>query len=78
MNKQILIMLMGWWVALAVVSLILRHGAGAEALAWSVLFGLAPISAVLYPVSVLPAWLRPVSLALPSTHVFEEIGRAHV
>ena len=32
------LMIMGWWVALGVVSLILRHGAGAEALAWSVLF----------------------------------------
>jgi ABC-2 type transport system permease protein len=65
------LMIMGWWVSLAVVSLILRHGAGAEALAWSVLFGLTPISAVFYPVAVLPAALRPVALALPSAHVFE-------
>jgi ABC-2 type transport system permease protein len=70
------LMLMGWWVALAVVSLILKHGAGAEALAWSVLYGLAPISAVFYPVAVLPAWLRPVSLLLPSTHVFEGMRAA--
>jgi ABC-2 type transport system permease protein len=65
------LMVMGWWVALAVVSLILRHGAGAEALAWSVLFGLTPFSCVFYPVAVLPAVLRPVALALPSSHVFE-------
>ncbi len=65
------LMIMGWWVALGVVSLILRHGAGAEALAWSVLFGLTPISAVFYPVSVLPAVLQPVALSLPSAHVFE-------
>ncbi|HEX3994942.1 MAG TPA: ABC transporter permease [Acetobacteraceae bacterium] len=65
------LMVMGWWIALAVVSLILRHGAGAEPLAWSVLFGLAPFSAVFYPVSVLPASLRPIALALPSAHVFE-------
>ena len=65
------LMMMGWWVALGVVSLILRHGAGAEPLAWSVLFGLAPFSAVFYPVSVLPEVLRPVALALPSAHVFE-------
>jgi ABC-2 type transport system permease protein len=54
-----------------VVSLILRHGAGAEALAWSVLFGLTPFSAVFYPVAVLPAAVRPIALALPSSHVFE-------
>jgi ABC-2 type transport system permease protein len=65
------LMIMGWWVALGVVSLILRHGAGAEALAWSVLFGLTPFSAVFYPVSVLPAGLRPLALALPASHVFE-------
>jgi len=65
------LMIMGWAVALAVVSMILRHGSGAEPLAWSVLFGLAPFSAVFYPVSVLPAVVRPIALGLPSAHVFE-------
>ena len=65
------LMIMGWWVALGVVSLILRHGAGAEPLAWSVLFGLSPFSAVFYPVSILPAAVQPIALALPSAHVFE-------
>ncbi len=65
------LMIMGWAVALGVVSLILRHGAGAEALAWSVLFGLMPFCAVFYPVSALPGWLQPVALALPAAHVFE-------
>ncbi len=70
------LMVMGWWVALGVVSLILRHGAGAEALAWSVLFGLTPFSAVFYPVSVLPAAMRPVAFVLPSSHVFEGMRAA--
>jgi ABC-2 type transport system permease protein len=65
------LMIMGWAVALGVVSLILRHGAGAEALAWSVLFGLTPFSAVFYPVSVLPAAMQPVALLIPAAHVFE-------
>lgn len=65
------LMAMGWWVSLGVVSLILRHGAGAEALAWSVLFGLTPFSAVFYPVAALPAGIQPIALALPSAHVFE-------
>lgn len=65
------LMIFGWSVALGVVSLILRHGAGAEALAWSVLFGLTPFSAVFYPISILPAVLQPISLALPAAHVFE-------
>jgi ABC-2 type transport system permease protein len=70
------LMIMGWWVSLGVLSLILRHGAGAEALAWSVLFGLTPFSAVFYPVSVLPAVVRPLALALPSSHVFEGMRAA--
>jgi ABC-2 type transport system permease protein len=70
------LMIMGWAVALGVVSLILRHGAGAETLAWSLLFGLTPLSAVFYPVSALPAWLRPLSLAIPATHVFQGMRAA--
>ncbi len=70
------LMVMGWWVALGVISLILRHGAGAEALAWSVLFGLTPFSAVFYPVSVLPGPMQAVALALPSSHVFEGMRAA--
>jgi len=65
------LMIMGWAVALGVVSLILRHGAGAEALAWGVLFGLAPFSAVFYPISVLPWFIQPLAQILPSAHVFE-------
>ncbi len=65
------LILMGWWIALGVIALILRHGAGAEALAWSVLFAFTPFSAVFYPVSVLPPVIQPIALALPSAHVFE-------
>jgi ABC-2 type transport system permease protein len=70
------LMVMGWSVSLGVVSLILRHGAGAEALAWSVLFGLTPFSAVFYPVSTLPVVLQPVAFVLPSAHVFEGMRAA--
>jgi len=70
------LMMMGWAVALGVTALILRHGAGAEPLAWSVLFGLTPFAAVFYPVAVLPAWLQPVALAIPAAHVFEGMRAA--
>jgi ABC-2 type transport system permease protein len=65
------LMMMGWWVSFGVVALILRHGAGAEALAWSVLFALTPFSAVFYPVAVLPVPMRAVAWAIPASHVFE-------
>jgi ABC-2 type transport system permease protein len=70
------LLLMGWAVALGVTSLLLRFGAGAETLAWSVLFGLTPFACVFYPVSVLPGWLQPVALALPAAHVFEGMRTA--
>ena len=70
------LIVMGWAVALGVTSLILRYGAGAETLAWSVLFGITPFAAVFYPVSILPEWLQPVALALPAAHVFEGMRAA--
>lgn len=70
------LLVMGWAVALGVTSLIMRYGAGAEALAWSVLFGITPFAAVFYPVSVLPGWLQPVALAVPAAHVFEGMRAA--
>lgn len=70
------LMAMGWAVALAVTALILRHGAGAEALAWGVMFGIAPFAAVFYPVAILPGWLLPVALSIPATHVFEGMRAA--
>ena len=70
------LMMMGWAVALAVVSLILRHGAGAEALAWSVLFGLTPFAAVFYPVTVLPGAMQAVAFVVPASHVFEGMRAA--
>ncbi len=70
------LLVMGWWVSLGVLSLILRHGAGAEAFAWSLLIGVTPFAAVFYPVSVLPGPLQWVALALPASHVFEGLRQA--
>jgi ABC-2 type transport system permease protein len=65
------LIIMGWWVALGVVSLILRHGSGAETLAWSLLFGLTPFAAVFYPVAVMPHAMQVVAWFVPASHVFE-------
>jgi len=55
------LMAMGWALGLAICGLILRHGMGAESLAWTVIFALSPVSCVYYPVSILPVWLQPVA-----------------
>jgi len=65
------LIVMGWWLALLIIALILRCGLGAESLAWMTVFLLAPVSAVYYPVAVLPGWLQAVAWCLPSAQVFE-------
>lgn len=65
------LLLMGCAMGLIVTAMILRFGLAAENLAWFIVFLLAPVSAVYYPVTVLPHWLQAISWCLPSTYVFE-------
>jgi ABC-2 type transport system permease protein len=67
----VVLMAMGWALGLAICGGILRHGMGAESLAWTVIFALAPLSCIYYPVTTLPGWLHPFAWSLPSTYVFE-------
>jgi ABC-2 type transport system permease protein len=60
-----------WSVGILVSGLVLRHGLGAETLAWTVMFVILPLACVYYPVEVLPPWLQVVSWMLPPTYVFE-------
>jgi ABC-2 type transport system permease protein len=67
----IAILLMGGWaIALLVVGLMLRFGNGAEALAWGIMFVAMPLGGVFYPIEALPAFIRPLSVLLPTTHAF--------
>lgn len=65
------LMMLGVSIGLCTSAIILRHGLGAESYAWMAVFILAPFSAVYYPLSSLPPVIQCLSLALPSTHVFE-------
>jgi ABC-2 type transport system permease protein len=60
----------GWAIALLVIGLMLRFGNGAEALAWGIMFLVMPLGGVFYPVEALPAFIRPISMLLPTTHAF--------
>ncbi len=61
----------GWSTGIAVLGLIFRVGTKIQALAWGLIFLFQPVSAVYYPVSVLPEALRAIAYALPTTYVFE-------
>jgi ABC-2 type transport system permease protein len=65
------LLIMGWAVGMVTTALIMRWGQSAEALAWGIPFLIQPVAAVFYPLDVLPAWIRPVSLSIPATYVFE-------
>jgi len=65
------LMVTGWAIGLAVAALVLRFGLGAESLAWVVVFAIAPVAGIYYPVATLPTWLQPVAWALPPAYVFE-------
>jgi ABC-2 type transport system permease protein len=65
------LLITGWAVGLMVAALVLRYGLAAENLAWGVIFVIAPISGIYYPLSVLPGWLQSVAWCLPTSYVFE-------
>jgi len=65
------LIVMGWAIGLLVSGIVLRHGLGAESMAWIAIFAVQPISGVYYPIETLPVWLQYVAHILPSSHVFE-------
>jgi ABC-2 type transport system permease protein len=66
-----LLLVFGWSIGVVATAMIMRYGQAAENLAWAIPFLVQPITAVYYPVSVMPPWLQSLALSLPSTHVFE-------
>jgi ABC-2 type transport system permease protein len=65
------LLVFGWSLGLFVSALILRLGLGAENIAWVIIFALAPVSGIYYPIDVLPTALQGVAYALPTAWVFE-------
>ena len=62
---------LGWAIGIFTTSLILRFGQQAEILAWGIAILFQPVSAVFYPVAVLPPVLRMFARYVPSSYVFE-------
>jgi ABC-2 type transport system permease protein len=67
------LMLFGVALAMVVWGLVFRLGSGADILAWGLGVLLMPVSAVFYPVKVLPGWARAVASGVPTSHVFESM-----
>jgi len=75
------LVILGWTIGIFTMSLILRFGQQAEILAWGIAILFQPISAVFYPVSVLPRFLQAAARFNPASYVFEgmrEIITTHI
>jgi ABC-2 type transport system permease protein len=64
-------------VGLVLLGLIFKRGTRIQALAWGSIYIVQPLCAVFFPVSVLPAFLQPVSYIFPITYFFEWIRAIH-
>ncbi len=62
---------MGWAIGLVTMASILRFGQEAEILAWALALLFLPVSAVFYPVEILPPWLQKIAALVPASYVFE-------
>lgn len=60
-----------WSVGIIILGLIFRYGTRIQALAWGVIFIFQPLTAVFFPVSVLPDFMQKIAYALPPTYIFE-------
>lgn len=65
-----------WWIGIVLLGLIFRYGTRIQALAWGTIFLFQPLTAALFPVSVLPPVLQWVAYALPATYMFEAARQA--
>lgn len=61
----------GWILGLVATAVLLRFGQSATVIAFAFVTFLQPLIAVFYPVTALPAFVRPIALSIPATHVFE-------
>lgn len=66
-----------WSVGIIILGLIFRYGTRIQALAWGIIFIFQPLTAVFFPVSVLPKFMQYIAYSLPPTYIFEA-ARANV
>jgi ABC-2 type transport system permease protein len=69
----LVLFLFGIALGITGTAVVLRLGPAAEWFVWPVPALVSPFAGVFYPVSTLPAWMRPVSRLLPPSYVFEQL-----
>lgn len=65
------LMMAAWWSGYFFTGLILRYGTRIQSFGWTLVWVVAPFSAVYYPVSALPEWAQSVAAFVPTSYIFE-------
>lgn len=73
LGYAIILLMTGWWLGLFVTGIILRYGTRIQAIAWTIVWVIAPFAAIYYPMSVLPEWGQYVSELIPISYIFEDM-----
>lgn len=60
-----------WSVGIFILGILFRYGTRIQALAWGSIFIFQPLTAMFFPVSVLPSFLQTIAYLFPATYVFE-------
>lgn len=71
------LLVFGWAIGMAVLSLIFRYGQQVQAMSWALVFLVQPFGAIFYPVSTLPEGIQRVAYIFPTGFIFEAI-REHM
>lgn len=70
------LLLMGWWMGVAINGVILRFGYRVESVGWALVYIFNPLSGVFFPVSTMPPWMQTAASFIPASYVFEGMREA--
>ena len=65
------LLIFGWSTGILILGLIFRFGTRIQSLAWGIIFLFQPLTASLYPISILPKPIQTIAFFFPPTYVFE-------
>lgn len=60
-----------WSIGVIILGLVIRFGTRIQALAWGLIFLFQPLTAALFPLDILPSFLKTTAYFFPATHIFE-------
>lgn len=72
----LVLMVSGWSLGFIINGLIFQYGYRVQVFAWTLALLFQPFSAVYYPLSAMPGWMKAIAGTLPTSYVFEGMRSA--